>query len=197
MFSSEGRPADWNRLACNLGRAEDPRLEADDVRVLTEGLISEHVPPHVFGLTWGGRDTDLMLLDTDLGLIYWYECPGEVYNDPCKPMVHLDHYGMADDGEISMKEAEWRGDSKYWAIPDFFEVLKDNFRKLRWIPLDGGKQIIEVSNTYYEPEVGAMLQNIFREHGWPNLDELNKVECQKAVRCAMHQKFPDDDLWTP
>lgn len=194
VFSGNARPADWNTIS-SMSVNENLRFEPKTMRLLTEGHLSEDVPDSVFGLTWGGRDTDIMLLDTKHGLIYWHQCPGEVYMNPCREMVDDDHLAMRERGDCSAKEAEWRGDSMCWAIADFLEVLKDQFRSLRWIPLKGGEEIIEVGFSNHGREAEEMLQNIFREHGWPDVDEFDKEACSKAVRSAMHRKFPDDDSW--
>lgn len=34
-------------------------------------------------------------------------------------------------------EATWRAEAPAWAVVDFFEMLKDQFRKLHFIPLNG------------------------------------------------------------
>ena len=139
------------------------------------------------------------MLDTNYGVVYWYQCPSDIERDAAHEQIFDDPYDRADEGEWSQEEAEWRGDSRCWPVKDFFELLKDLFRKLYWIPLRtvGHTQVIEAGYSNLGREVEEMLQNIFREHGWLNLDEFDKVECEKAVRSAMHQKFPDDDLWKP
>jgi hypothetical protein len=35
-----------------------------------------------------------------------------------------------------------------------------------------------------------MLQGIYREHGWPNLDVYDKKECLKAVQKALEEHYP-------
>lgn len=36
-----------------------------------------------------------------------------------------------------------------------------------------------------------MLQGIYREYGWPNLDVYNKNGCLKAVQKALEENYPD------
>ena len=36
------------------------------------------IPSHVIRLTVHSEDTPLILLDTELGVVYWYKCNGEV-----------------------------------------------------------------------------------------------------------------------
>jgi hypothetical protein len=38
-----------------------------------------------------------------------------------------------------------------------------------------------------------MLQEIYREHGWPKLEQFQKEDCRKAIREAMEEHYPDFD----
>lgn len=37
----------------------------------------------------------------------------------------------------------------------------------------------------------AMLQDIYREHGWPDLERYRKRECLEAVQTALEERYPD------
>jgi hypothetical protein len=38
----------------------------------------------------------------------------------------------------------------------------------------------------------SMLQEIYREHGWPDLDRYRKRECLEAVQEALEERYPDE-----
>lgn len=63
--------------------------------MLSEGAsISRDVPPHVVGLTSGGRNNTVFLLDTDLGIIHFVDCPNGIKYDPdLRESVQDDPYG--------------------------------------------------------------------------------------------------------
>jgi hypothetical protein len=40
-----------------------------------------------------------------------------------------------------------------------------------------------------------MLQGIYWEHGWPNLENYRKEECIQAVKQALAEQYPDFELY--
>ena len=40
-----------------------------------------------------------------------------------------------------------------------------------------------------------MLQGIYREHGWPDLEKYRKEDCIKAVEEALAEQYPDFELF--
>ncbi|EGD87508.1 hypothetical protein H112_06054 [Trichophyton rubrum D6] len=163
------------------------RLELEGIKECSEGHGPNDVPPHVIGLTSGGRINYPLLLDTELGVIYWPECPGDIQldsNAPCE-RVWDDPYEYA-----SMSEAEWRAEGAYWSIPDFFEIIKDQFRRLLFIPISTGT-VIDVYNYRDSPQFIQFLQEIYREHGWPDLEKYNKLECLKDIQKRLTEKYPE------
>ena len=142
---------------------------------------------HVVGLTNGGRDNPVFVLDTELGVIHWAECPDEVRYNPSREDVQDDPYDYAPENE-----AEWRADAPAWAIKDFFELLKDQFRELQFIPISS-RRVIDVYTRFGLDSDGmiSMLQNIYREHGWPNLQRYQKQECLEAVQMALEERYPE------
>lgn len=69
--SAECSFCDWVDQAQDLIAGRD----GDDVRGDTEGEdMPDDVPAHVIGLT-SGTDSPILLLDTELGIVNWYECP--------------------------------------------------------------------------------------------------------------------------
>lgn len=39
-----------------------------------------------------------------------------------------------------------------------------------------------------------MLRGIYREHGWPDIEQYRKAECMEAVRRAIERRFEDLQL---
>lgn len=90
-------------------------------------------------------------------------------------------------------EIKWRNESPAWAITDFFELLKTQYRNLKWIPINA-RQVIDI-NAYYEASEDGMipmLQGIFREHGWASeqIGIYRKRECLEAVKTALEEHYP-------
>ncbi|KAI1800389.1 hypothetical protein F4811DRAFT_33716 [Daldinia bambusicola] len=177
--------ADWQQLGHQLASGQ---VTGETLRVVTEGAsIYEDVPPYVVSLTAGGRNNPVFLLDTKFGVAHWYEAPGEVRYEPSREPIEDDPYDYAPE-----KEAEWRADGQYWAIPDFFEMLKDQFRDLKFIPISS-QRVIDMYTMRGSDADGMipMLQNIYREHGWPDLERYHKRECLEAVHAALEERYPD------
>lgn len=174
--------ADWQGLFLDLAS----RSESDAVRVTTEGYCSEDVPAHVIGLTSGGRDNPKLLLDTRLGIIHWPDCPYAVRLDPSREEI-----SNSPDDYSPENEVDWRCDAPAWAIADFFELFKDQFRKLDWIPtsprtvFDGHRQC-----GLDEKGMKSMLSDIYREHGWCDPARYRKDDCLAAVRKALEERYP-------
>ncbi|KFY12732.1 hypothetical protein V492_03697 [Pseudogymnoascus sp. VKM F-4246] len=104
--------ADWQQDSHNVS------IGASNCEVLKHcsesAMLLEDIPPHVFSLTSGSYDNPVILLDTELGVVYWPECPGKIRCYPTRELVSDDPYDCA-----AENEAEWRADAA-WAIPDFF-----------------------------------------------------------------------------
>ncbi|KAI4630674.1 hypothetical protein J4E80_001612 [Alternaria sp. BMP 0032] len=177
--------SDWQG---DLEHVSQGTSTAETLKLCSEGAcITDEVPAHVIGLTTGGRDNANFLLDTELGAVYWIECPNEITNNPSRESIQEDPYDYAPENE-----AQWRAESGCWAVADFFDELKDQFRQLSFIPI-GPKSVIDIYATlaYKNEGVVAMLQKIYREHGWPDLARYRKTECLAAVEVALQQHYPD------
>ncbi|KAK2013294.1 hypothetical protein LZ32DRAFT_637658 [Colletotrichum eremochloae] len=155
--------------------------DIDELRTITEGpAIMEHVPESVVGLTTS--EHHVFLIDTELGVVYWPECPGRLRDGP--RCIEDDPYDYCDDEE----EAEWRADGAAWSVSDFFKVLKAEYRSLRWVPCNE-YEVLDLETTRGRNSI-PMLQEVYRRHGWPNLQQYRKEECleeTKAVMTAMEQ----------
>lgn len=164
----------------------------DSLRVCSEpvGVNPDDIPPHVVGLTFGGRDNPDVLLDVKHGLIHWGDCP-TLYPDWIPPVTV---YGADWAPE---NEQHWRQSNPAWSIPDFFDIMKAQYRELRFIPYSPRRvtQMLENDNCSEEQRrFATMLQNIYREHGWPDLKTYNKEKCMAAVRKAIEANYPDE-IW--
>lgn len=153
---------------------------SEDPHYSRRGLIT----PHVVGL----GEKDYFMLDTELGVIYWPECPDEIKNSPSREPI-LDSacdYAPED-------EEDWRAEGAAWAIIDFFELLKDQFRELCFVPLSWWS-ICDIYSKMYsnDKDVVPRVQAIYREHGWPDLERYRgrKEECLRVVRALLDKHYP-------
>lgn len=159
----------------------------EGIKICTEGTAYENVPAHVIGLTSAGRDWWLLLLDTHLGIIYWNNCPGPINASPSREKIM-----EAAEDYAPENEHEWRSEP-VWSIADFFELLKDEFRALHFVPL-GWRDVGDVHTSAYRQKDRGMIpmvQGIYRAHGWPNLEMYRKEDYLKAVRKALEEHHPD------
>ncbi len=223
---------DWNAGARSIaaGFAGGGR----DLKTSTEGYeLSSVVPPHVVGLAGGavsGDDADknFFFVDTDLGMVLWYECPNEVVvfarQNGVGPLLGYDPYdyeeeeGEEDEEEEEIEnekdddddddddkdlsddkeaQATWRGDSKAWAVPDFFAMLAECFRRLEFVPVNKRCVMVPASHRYVTPanpaETAVMMpavQAIYRKHHWPDLARYDKAACQAEIRAYLQAHFP-------
>ncbi|RYN29170.1 hypothetical protein AA0113_g5865 [Alternaria arborescens] len=146
------------------------------------------IPSHIVGLTLQGTHGLTFLLDTELGVIYWYECDSKAKVEI--PEVHPDPYGWMDDGLISEDQADWRAGSGVWEISDFFEMLKANFRTLNFVPFHHD----DVKAAYYScgndgRETLEEVQKIYKDHGWPDLTRYRKRDCLAAVEAYLKTRY--------
>ncbi|KAK1622506.1 hypothetical protein BDP81DRAFT_386174 [Colletotrichum phormii] len=183
------RFADWQHTGARIERG----MDGQDLKIMSEGSdIYDNAPSHVIGcgLTKGGRENYVFILDTELGIIYWSECPGEISDNPS-----YDHPKVLDDPHewAPENEADWRGGAAGWTVKGFFEVLKDQSLKLKFIPTS----LLYVIDVYawLIPDSGGLverLQGIYRQHGWPDLDNFQKQECLEAVETTLEQQHRTD-----
>lgn len=159
-------------------------------RMATEGMIFEDVPAHVVGLARRRRNDHGVLLDIQLGVVFWHEAAMEFKSFSPYPTV-TDVVDSDDEDEMPEGEFEWRGCRTVWSIPDFFATLKHNFKELHFVPMSRRR----VVDGWYGPgehgqEAVDMVKGIYRAHGWPDLERYRKTECLKAVYAALREHFP-------
>ncbi|KAH8585561.1 hypothetical protein B0O99DRAFT_646641, partial [Bisporella sp. PMI_857] len=129
--------ADWQAVATMIlqqAAAGDTDTEGS-VKAGSEGLESKNVKSHLIGLTFGGRENNVFLLDTRLGIVHWPEWYGGAdYKDGYSGDPWFIDPVWAED-HVPEDEYEWRATNPAWTIPDFFKLLKIQYRKLNWIPV--------------------------------------------------------------
>ncbi|TPX16146.1 uncharacterized protein E0L32_004141 [Thyridium curvatum] len=179
--------ADWQQLIKRLGEPSSG-FTGESVRIMTEGAeFTELAPAHVVSLTAGDRENPVLILDTKLGIIHWEDgCPPELEDSGW----FGERVDYEPDDDVPDEEAQWRYSATAWAIPDFFDALKAQFVELQWIPIS--QHCVRGVSGCGSDEVGmvAMLQDIYREHGWPDLGAYRKSKCLAAVRKAMSENYP-------
>ncbi|KAK3298442.1 uncharacterized protein B0H64DRAFT_74994 [Chaetomium fimeti] len=171
------RFADWRSMAHSIALG---KLSVDDVRATTNSSLPDSISPHVVSITSGGLRNQEFLLDTRLGIVYWYECHSDIRQNPSREPILGDAYDDAPEDEM-----DWRVDSVAWAIADFFELLKDQFRQLNSVPISPRK-------VYYASTMEGMpmIQAIYQAHGWPNLHRYRKQDCLKEVQDLLQERYP-------
>lgn len=180
--------ADWRLQIPPSGdrNAQDTRRE---VGLVTEGHLWDKVPSHVFGLTTGGRDKSIMLLDTRRNVIYWIDAPDDL----------VEHYeGRSDElgpTKVRMGDEAWEfaADAPMWSIEGFFEMLKEEFRAMRMIPVRNC-QVLDIYTQYIGiEELVPTVQAVFRAHGWPeDADGFDKDACLAEVERVVEESFPGE-----
>jgi hypothetical protein len=178
--------ADWSNLLARPSNPTDPNKPGQPFRIFTEGTFADISPPHVIGLTIS-RD-EAMVLDTELGVIHWQDCPSRIeWGENRRTHVERDL-----DDEVPEEEANWRRGATAWAIPDIFETPKDELRQLNWIPIcHCTVRNVPDGDYHHEEGMMSMLQDIYREHGWPDLAVYRKSDCLEAVQKAMSERYPE------
>jgi hypothetical protein len=175
--------ADWPSSAGN-----NPDQDASRLKWTTEDDFDGEVPAHVVGLTRSDNDLSFFLLDTELGIVHWRDCPHEWRYNQAREQI-------TDDPDDYAPEEEWRGDAPAWAIADFFEVLKDHLRTLNFVPISSRNVLYAYSrNPEMDESVVPMVKEIYHAHGWPNLEEYRKQDCLSDIRTAMETQYPSVSL---
>jgi hypothetical protein len=187
----------WNWMESFRRFDRRPGLNAEanmyECKIMTEPLDEDAepglIPPHAVSLTsTTDRDMyDRWILDTELGVIYWAPCPDRMRYEPTREPILDNAYDYAPDGE-----RQWRREPA-WAVVDFFELLKDQFRQLYSVPLTP-KYVGDMDDEFSAKVEGALplVQAIYREHGWPDPDRYRKDTCLKAVRERLEERYGEE-----
>jgi hypothetical protein len=185
----------WAEVASSLIRGH---RKDEDLKSIGEGFeYEDDIPSHVFGFVDAIREEEppLFFIDTELGVVHWPDCPDEIkYSTGTTISGDSSDFGPAN-------ESEWRREHA-WAIPDFFKLLKHQFRKLVFFPT-GWLKVFGCHYGYSGDDVVGpdglivSMRAVYREHGWPNLEQYRKEECLKAVKRIVKDRFDNfaDEAW--
>jgi hypothetical protein len=82
-----------------------------------------------------------------------------------------------------------------WPVRHFFEMLKNQFRQLNFIPKDKHEVVdIWTSMTSQDEPIPEgfkeLLQSTYRKHGWPEITNYCKDDCLAELKREMDDKFP-------
>ncbi|KAH0355770.1 hypothetical protein KCU83_g1505, partial [Aureobasidium melanogenum] len=193
LLAPYARVGDWPFML-GLRRSNQRPFDESDVegtKIITEGLDWEDIPSSAFGIT---RGDVRFILDTGFGVVHWLETPREIQKGVAREPIIADF-----DDCTPENEHEWRYGTA-WAIPDFFKVLKNQYRDLKYIPLHEHR--IEEYPKEFEEGDGPLgggpfmraVRQVYRDHGWPDLSVYNKQECMDTLHKMIKDRFPEEDL---
>ncbi|KAF2456016.1 hypothetical protein BDY21DRAFT_347703 [Lineolata rhizophorae] len=148
----QGDPFVWMQDTPVLCYQQGVGYADDHERTLFVDPYESEVPPHVVSLAHGLVDAYYVMLDTERGVIYW---------DGCREMPGTELTST----EVVEKRHKWKTYSTF-LVEDFFEMLKQKFRDLKWIAvnptdireIDYGSQIDEEYNH---------MRKALQDAGWP------------------------------
>ncbi|KAI1862652.1 hypothetical protein JX265_006977 [Neoarthrinium moseri] len=201
----------WPMITADAFR---PLVKADEVIALLRHLpyIRSYEKPdvvpeaHCVDYTNQGMLEQLKGLEADdlwtikIGMegVFTYEdTPAQVVECPDEVKLNLSREAItarAEDYEPPEEEA-WRSNNPAWAVDDFYELLKDLYRSLTFIP-SNSDHVLDSFAGYLEEFDSAypMSRRIFRAHGWPDLDAYKKEECLEGVQKALRKNYSDFTL---
>lgn len=178
-----GAPSMCTALAQNLqrtivgGDGDMPAKEEND-----DEETGTRFPAYIFALAAGGQYGSSILVDTKYNAVIWWKYDGTYLDLPEELTSKYSHLGCFadysknqadDDGEQS--EIDQYGPDAWkimsaWPPEDFFEMCKDQFRILNWLPvLDEScrGKVIEVHKHQEWEGTALKLKNIMLHAGWP------------------------------
>lgn len=162
----------------------------ETLRMITEGIIWEDVPSHVMSLAMRPCNDHGVLLDTNLGVVFWRDAAAEFKWLSPFPTLEFDNDS---DNDISPREKQWRECDMVWSIPDFFATLKHHLKELNFVTMSPRRVVDGFhSPDSHDQEAVDVVKGIYRAHGWPDLERYRKEDCLKAIHTALCENFPDD-----
>lgn len=69
---------------------------------------------------------------------------------------------------VPENELEWREDYKTWTIEKFFEILKNQYLQLHYLPISPRKVLVQDAKSDPDPML-SMLQAVYSQTGWKSL----------------------------
>lgn len=169
------KAAEWPYL---LEEPISSQKEIEELRIFTEGLDWPNIPPSAFAFTISSENDAVCILDTRFGLVYWLDPPNFEDGPIREPFLDKELLEIC----TPESEHEWRNHPA-WAIADFFEVMKNEFRLLRSVPIDES-DILRWNDDDIQNEPGVLaylVRRTYQMYGWPDLAVYEKESCQEAV----------------
>lgn len=99
------------------------------------------------------------------------------FTGPSRPSCPTQDLNLEQEQEQE-EERKWRTSAQVWTIADLFEVLKDQFRRLRHVPLNAEE--VGITGCFPVSEREAVVA-VFREYGWPDMEKYREGEFLAAV----------------
>lgn len=191
---------DWDKKGRTIEEdgGSTARIISEDVDL--NGNVDESVPSSVIGLVQG-EELDF-LLDTNRGIVYWTQgCPEEL-RDARSVDSGIDFtISQIEDDVGAFAGESWQAVAPAWSIPDFFELLKSQFRALNFLPITEHDMVDTWAEMSDESDgLVATLQDIYRQNGWPPSSEedtirYSKTRCLAEIRQIIASSYPDYVTW--
>ncbi|KAH8744582.1 hypothetical protein F5882DRAFT_525915 [Hyaloscypha sp. PMI_1271] len=132
--------------------------DAAQRKYLAEPVYEVTLPEYAVCLAKGTRDGYYIILDTSRGVIVWGK-PAEPWGNKTNDLTP---------NEIDPEGPERWKRSETFEVGDFFEMLKEKFRRMEWMPHpSGATDVYEVDERLEENESCEALKGILRDAGWP------------------------------
>jgi hypothetical protein len=135
--------------------------EASEREWLVEPIYNVALPPYAVCLAKGKRDGYYIILDTERGVIVWGR-PADPWGNETNDLTP---------GDIDPEGPEQWKLVETFEVHEFFEMLKDKFRKMEWMPHPSG--VTDVYEADEDDEGCEVLKKILRDAGWPGDGEGN------------------------
>jgi hypothetical protein len=157
----------------------NPKIQAlasnPDKKWMLQPVIDREVPAHVICLANGVRDSYYVLLDTERGVAIWGNPDGG--NRHAKDQGReLNVKGLDPDGP------DWWKGQPTFEIEAFFEMLKDRFRSLEWMPHPFGAQDVWEDEGIEDDGQTEALRGIMRDAGWTGQGDGKGWDREGAMR---------------
>jgi hypothetical protein len=221
-----GTFTDWRNIVEKLttedAHADNELLMSEG----TEDQFGGKIPSYCIGLVQGGylmgEDPDVILLDTKSGVVYWMNCPDKVKETASPQPSYLVYPLPGESQEANQTKEDGSDDGKSededededeeeeedededddinwgpcWPVRHFFEMLKNQFRQLNFIPKDEYDVVdvwTDISSDGEPIPKGFtdLLQSIYRKHDWPEISNYHKEECLAELKQELDQKYPE------
>ncbi|KAH7092264.1 hypothetical protein FB567DRAFT_516871 [Paraphoma chrysanthemicola] len=98
-----------------------------------------------------------------------------------------------EDEDEDEDEIQW---GPCWPVRHFFEMLKNQFRQLNFIPKNS-YDVVDVwtDMTGYDEPIPegfvGLMQAIYRKNGWPDVENFRKDDCLAELKRELDDKYPE------